>query len=94
MTVGSYQTSTKTLWFFVIDLPPGDDGKRRQHKRRGFATAIAAEKAETEARNAYGEAAIGAEAALPPNFPAGWRSASSTSKRPLWTTTATCSGCT
>ena len=33
MTIGSYQISGgKTLWYFVIDLPIGDDGKRRQHK--------------------------------------------------------------
>jgi len=47
MTVGSYELSNgKTNWFFVIDLPAGDDLKRRQHKRRGFATQAAAEKAD------------------------------------------------
>jgi integrase len=65
MTVGSYELSNgKTNWFFVIDLPPGDDGKRRQHKRRGFQTQAAAEKAETDARKAYGEAAIGADGSV------------------------------
>lgn len=65
MTVGSYELSNgKTNWFFVIDLPAGDDLKRRQHKRRGFATQVAAEKAEAEARKAYGEAAIGADGSV------------------------------
>lgn len=65
MTVGSYQLANgKTNWFFVIDLPVGDDGKRRQHKRRGFATQAAAEKAEADARKAYGEAAIGADGSV------------------------------
>jgi len=65
MTVGSYELANgKTNWFFVIDLPVGDDGKRRQHKRRGFQTQAAAEKAETEARKAYGEAAIGADGSV------------------------------
>jgi hypothetical protein len=73
MTVGSYQTSTKTLWFFVIDLPVGDDGKRRQHKRRGFPSKTAAEKAETEARKAYGEAAIGADGSVAAEL-SGWLS--------------------
>jgi hypothetical protein len=73
MTVGSYQTSTKTLWFFVIDLPPGDDGKRRQHKRRGFPSDTAAEKAETEARKAYGEASIGADGSVAAEL-TGWLS--------------------
>jgi len=65
MTVGSYQLANgKTNWFFVVDLAPGDDGKRRQHKRRGFATQAAAEKAEADARKAYGEAAIGADGSV------------------------------
>jgi len=65
MTVGSYKLANgKTNWFFVIDLPVGDDGKRRQHKRRGFATQAAAEKAEADARKAYGEAAIGADGSV------------------------------
>jgi hypothetical protein len=34
MTAGSYQlASRKTYWFFVMDLPVGDDGKRRQRRR-------------------------------------------------------------
>lgn len=74
MTVGSYQLSThKTLWFFVIDLPPGDDGKRRQHKRRGFPRKTAAEKAETDARKAYGEASIGADGSVAAEL-TGWLS--------------------
>jgi integrase len=73
MTVGSYKTSAKTLWFFVIDLPPGDDGKRRQHKRRGFPSKTAAEKAEAEAQKAYGEASIGADGSVAAEL-TGWLS--------------------
>lgn len=33
------QRDSKTgAWGFVVDLPPGPDGKRRQARRRGFAT--------------------------------------------------------
>ncbi|AEV87170.1 tyrosine recombinase XerD [Actinoplanes sp. SE50] len=65
MTVGSYELSNgKTNWYFVIDLPMGDDGKRRQHKRRGFPTKGSAKKAETEARKAYGDASIAADGSV------------------------------
>ncbi len=65
MTVGSYQhANKKTYWFFVIDLPVGDNGKRRQHKRRGFPNKTAAETAETDARKAYGEASIGVDGSV------------------------------
>ncbi len=33
------------VWAFAVDLPPGPDGKRRQHRRGGFATKKEAEKA-------------------------------------------------
>lgn len=32
-------------WYFVVDLPPGPNGERRQAKRRGFATRKAAQEA-------------------------------------------------
>ncbi len=65
MTIGSYEFANgKKYWFFVIDLPPGDDGKRRQYKRRGFPTETAATKAEAEARKAYGEAALSADGSV------------------------------
>lgn len=74
MTVSSYQlTNGNTSWFFVIDLPVGDDGKRRQHKRRGFPNKTAAEKAESDARKAYGEASIGADGSVAAEL-TGWLS--------------------
>ncbi len=84
MTVGSYQIANrKTYWFFVIDLPAGDDGKRRQHKRRGFPNKSAAEDAEAEAHKAYGEAAIGQDGSVAAEF-AAWLSGRLTrSRRPL-----------
>ena len=37
-------------WWFVVDLPPGGDGKRRQAKRRGFRTKAEAQAALDELR--------------------------------------------
>ncbi|MBW3578521.1 MAG: site-specific integrase [Actinobacteria bacterium] len=37
-SVGSYDTKRGRRWQVVYDLPPGADGRRRQAKRRGFAT--------------------------------------------------------
>lgn len=37
-------------WWFVVDLGPGADGKRRQARRRGFATKKAAQEALDEVR--------------------------------------------
>ncbi len=48
MTV-KFDRSRKT-WFFVFDLLPGPDGKRRQMKRRGFATETIAQREEVAAR--------------------------------------------
>jgi hypothetical protein len=46
MAVCSYQLAGgKTRWLYIIDLPPGQDGKRRQQKRRGYLTSAAAAKA-------------------------------------------------
>jgi integrase len=36
-------------WMYVVDLPRGVDGRRRQQKRRGFQTRKAAESALQEA---------------------------------------------
>lgn len=38
-------------WWFVVDLPPGPGGERRQAKRRGFPTKKAAQEALDELRN-------------------------------------------
>lgn len=38
-------------WWFVVDLPPGSNGGRRQARRRGFATKKAAQEALDELRN-------------------------------------------
>lgn len=35
-------------WYFVLDLPPGPDGQRRQKKKRGFPTKNAAQTAMAE----------------------------------------------
>lgn len=40
----------KGTWWFVVDLPPGGDGKRRQAKRRGFRTKAEAQAALDELR--------------------------------------------
>lgn len=37
MAVYSYRLANgQTRWFFIIDLPPDAEGRRRQHKRQGF----------------------------------------------------------
>ncbi len=51
MAVYPYQLADgSTRWFFILDLPPDLDGRRRQRKKRGFSSAAAAEKAEREVR--------------------------------------------
>src|SRR6266498_5201493 len=37
-------------WWFIVDLPPGGDGRRRQVKRRGFRTKAEAQAALDELR--------------------------------------------
>ena len=65
MAVVSYHlASGATRWYFVIDLPPDVDGRRRQRKQRGFTSRSAAQKAEQEAAAAYGEAALSADGSV------------------------------
>ncbi|MDP9794113.1 integrase [Catenuloplanes nepalensis] len=42
-------------WFFIVDVPKGEDGKRRQIKRGGFATETDATDAETQFLSTYGK---------------------------------------
>lgn len=46
---------------FVIDLPPGPDGRRRQMRRRGFQTEALARRAEEAARQQFGRADLAAD---------------------------------
>jgi integrase len=50
-----FDTKSKS-WLFVIDLPAGTDGKRRQMKRRGFRSEPEALKAERTAKQQFGKA--------------------------------------
>ena len=60
MTVFSYQLAQgQTRWFYIVDLPPGPDGKRRQ-KKRGYLTQDAALKGERELLAAFGSAELAA----------------------------------
>jgi integrase len=62
MAVYPYQLANgSTRWFYILDLPPDSDGRRRQRKKRGFMNAAAAEKAEREARKTYGGADLNAD---------------------------------
>ena len=45
-------------WYFVIDVPTGPDGRRRQMHRRGYTTQKAAQAAETAIRQQFGQAAL------------------------------------
>lgn len=56
--------SGKTLWFYLIDLPPTPDGKRRRKKKRGFASQPAALKAERDALAAYSSADLTADGSV------------------------------
>src|SRR5829696_2656329 len=47
---GPRKDETSGTWSFVVDLGPGADGKRRQARRRGFATKKAAQEALDEVR--------------------------------------------
>lgn len=59
MTV--YHDPDRNSWYYVIDLPRGDDGKRRQQFRRGFRSETLAQHAEEQARRQFGEAELAAD---------------------------------
>lgn len=63
MAVYNYRlANSQTRWFFIIDLPPVANGRRRrQHRRQRFPNQVAALKAEQDARAAYGRADLGAD---------------------------------
>jgi hypothetical protein len=46
---------------FVIDLPAGPDGRRRQMRRRGFKTDKLAQRAEDAAKQQFGRTDLGAD---------------------------------
>lgn len=62
MTV--YYDDKRQSWYFVFDLPRGDDGKRRQHWRRGFQTDKLAQQAEEVARKQFGKVDLAANGTL------------------------------
>ena len=48
-------------WYFVVDLPAGPSGKRRQMRRRGFASEAKARDAQREALASFGHASLAAD---------------------------------
>ena len=51
MTTSAPRKDPKSgTWWFIVDLPPGGDGRRRQAKRRGFRTKAEAQAALDELR--------------------------------------------
>lgn len=44
-TAAPRKDPTSGTWWFIVDLPPGGDGRRRQAKRRGFRTKAEAQAA-------------------------------------------------
>jgi integrase len=65
MAVYPYQLADgSTRWFYILDLPPDVDGRRRQRKKRGFTSERAAVKAEREARNTYSHVALAADGSV------------------------------
>jgi integrase len=59
VTVGS-DPNGKT-WYFIVDLPPGPDGKRRQMRRRGFANQRVALAEEAAALRRFSGAILAAD---------------------------------
>ncbi len=51
-------------WMFVIDLPPGPDGRRRQMRRRGFTTDKLAQRAEEAAKQQFGSTDLAADGSV------------------------------
>jgi hypothetical protein len=48
-------------WYFIVDLPAGPEGKRRQMRRRGFANERNARDAQREALASFGNASFAAD---------------------------------
>jgi integrase len=53
--------SKRKSWMFVIDLPPGPDGRRRQMFRRGFKTEALAAREEKLAKQQFGRTDLAAD---------------------------------
>jgi hypothetical protein len=65
MAVYSYTLATgETRWMYIIALPAGADGRRRQLKRKAFPSQAAALAAEADSRAAYGGADLTADGTL------------------------------
>jgi hypothetical protein len=62
MTV--YYDEGRHSWEFVIDLPRGVDGKRKQMRRRGFKTERIALKEESDARKQFCKAELAADGSV------------------------------
>jgi integrase len=72
MAVYSYRLANgQTRWFYIIDLPPGADGRRRQQKRSGFRDQRAAASAEAEAKARFVGADLNADGTVAAEL-AGW----------------------
>ena len=55
MPVYPYQLADgSTRWYYVVDLPASTEGRRRQRKKRGFASQPAAAEAERQVLDAAG----------------------------------------
>jgi integrase len=65
MAVYPYQLANgSTRWFFILDLPASNDGRRRQRKKRGFVSQEAAATAERKARGAYSNVSLVADGSV------------------------------
>jgi hypothetical protein len=58
----------RNSWEFVIDLPRGDDGKRKQMHRRGFETERLALRAEEVSRKQFGNADLAVDGTVVAEF--------------------------
>ncbi len=72
MSVHAYRLAKgEARWLYMLDLPPGPDGRRRQQKRKGYLTEAAARKAEDKARGEYGTVELAADGSVAAEL-SGW----------------------
>jgi hypothetical protein len=65
MPVYPYQLADgSTRWYYIVDLPASTEVRRRQRKKRGFASQNAAVKAERQITDAFSDVALAADGSV------------------------------
>ena len=76
MTVG--RDPNRKTWYFVVDLPAGPDGRRRQMRRRGFRSEREARDEERATLQRFGEANLAVDGSVAAELNDGWTNVRST----------------